>query len=265
MTIRYESGMRFQSSTVLSTARTLASMHLGLPAEKPQFRRALRSILAPALSLRDNGDGFPAYVAAAARKKIDVNDWIEQELGWIPALPVLEDLVFPLLRSESVVCEVGVGTGRWSRHIVTRIPDGRLVLVDRSDWIIGYLRAHFRSFSNISAIRCDGGAVLPFRESGWADLFFSQGLFITMKLGHIAEYLSEFSRCLSPGGHAVFDFIDPGTPSGWEFLKRQSRGSYDVFAYHAYEHVARCCEEASLTVARRVDIGKSTYIVAQKT
>jgi SAM-dependent methyltransferase len=232
-------------------------------AELPLVKLVHRFLPRSLLSISDTGDGFRVYVRAARRTGTDVNDWIESELDWIPALPILEELVFPLLSSDSVVCEVGVGTGRWSRHIIERIPDGELVLVDRSQWIVKFLEDYFRQRSNVSAVLCDG-ASLPFKEEKWIDLIFSQGLFITLKLGHILVYLREFARELKPGGHAVFDFIDPDVPDGWAFLERECRRAYDVFAYNSVSAVTKCCNAAGLEVVRTRVIGKSTYIVARK-
>lgn len=211
----------------------------------------------------DTGDGFPAYHAAARRVGVDVNDWIERELGWMPALPILEQLVFPLLSSDFVVCEVGVGTGRWSRHIAPRIPNGELVLVDKSQWIVNFLTDYFRGHSNVRAVVCDG-ASLPFDKNEWMDMVFSQGLFITLKLGHIHRYLLDFARALKIGGYAVFDFIDPGTEEGWAFMEREYAAAYDVFTYNSRAAVAKCCNAAGLEVLRSREIGKSTYFVTRK-
>lgn len=221
-------------------------------------------ILSPALfAPRDNGDGFPTYVAAAAREGKDVNDWIEARLGWVPALPVLEQHVFPFIVERARICEVGVGTGRWSRHIAARIPDGQLLLVDRSPWIVAFLRNYFKQNRNVKSVIGDG-VTIP-AEAQWADMIFSQGMFITLKLGHILAYLRNFSRTLKLGGLAIFDFVDPQTPEGWQFLLRESARAHDVFTYHTTDVIRSCCEQAGLTVDDVSLVGKSTYIRARKT
>ncbi len=224
--------------------------------------RIKRGVGAYLLRPGDNGDGYPAYVRAAKEAGFDVNDWIEKELGWIPARPVLEDLVFPLLRPDSTVCEVGIGTGRWARQIATHIPNGRLALVDRSSWVVEFCRGYFSNTPQVDVHLCDG-ASLPFRESSWADLVFSQGMIITLKLGHIMLYLHEFARVLKPGGSAVLDFIDPETPEGWAFLEREYRVSHDVFAFHTQSSIAKCLSAAGFEVSHFRNVGKSTYVVAR--
>ena len=194
---------------------------------------------------------------------MDVNDWIEASLGWLPAKPVLESLVLPRLRYDSKVLELGVGTGRWSRHIAPRIPGGKLVLVDKSAWVVGFLRNYFRDLAHVTALH-GNGVQLPTRNDGWADVCFSQGLFITLKLGHVYLYLREFSRTLKKGGRAVFDFIDPEAPAGWDFLSREVARSHEVFAYHSHAAIGKCCEAAALQIEATHVAGKSTYVVARK-
>lgn len=198
---------------------------------------------------------------AAREARVDVNDWIESNLGWVQARPILEQLAFPYLKPASAICELGVGTGRWSRHLLASVPDGELVLVDRSKWVVDFVGDYFRASPNVEALKCDGFS-LPFEREEWCDLVFSQGMFVTLKLGHMLLYLRHIARTLKPGGRAVFDFIDPGTEEGWAFLERESPGSPHVFAYHRLETVTRCCEAAGLVVETAKPVGKSMFVVA---
>lgn len=211
----------------------------------------------------DNGDGYPAYVHAARTARMDPNDWEERELGWLPALPILEELVYPVVRRDFVICEVGTGTGRWSRHLASLFPEGELVLVDRSRWVINFLKGYFAGQAHVRAIR-GNGASLPFHRGNWADVVFSQGLFITLTLGHCARYVSEFARVLKPGGLAVFDFIDPETAAGWEFLEREAERASDMFAYHTRPVMTHVLNDHGLEVERAEVFGKSTYVVCRK-
>ena len=245
-----------------SSGVALWRVPLKLSTEHPVLWRLTRTLLAPHAPA-DDGDGFPRYVEAAARAHLDVNDWIELNLKWVPALPVLEELVFPYLAPNSIVCEVGVGTGRWSRHIAARIPHGRLALVDKSPWIVSFLQHYFTAERNVDVALCDG-VRLPFSESGWADVVFSQGMFITLKLGHVFRYLKEFSHALKPGGVVIVDFIDPETERGWDFLEGESERAHDVFAFHSLAAISKACNRAGLSILGAKVVGKSTYLAAQK-
>jgi SAM-dependent methyltransferase len=208
-------------------------------------------------------EGFAGYVEQARRAGLDVNDWQEQHLGWVPALPQLERIVFPHLQPDSVVVELGPGTGRYSRYIAARLPRGKLRLVDHSPFIVDFLAQYFAQNPRVSA-HLNDGASLPFAEDAWADLVFSAGTLIALGLGTIELYLREFRRVLKPGGLAIFDYIDPETSEGWQHLVSQSAFLRTVYTYHAASAIERVCQAAGFRLGERRQEGKSTYVCLEK-
>ena len=208
-------------------------------------------------------EGFQGYVEQARQAGLDVNDWQEQHLGWVPALPQLERLVFPHLQPDSVVVELGPGTGRYSRYIAARLARGKLHLVDHSPFMVGFLSHYFRENPHVS-VHLNDGASLPFAADDWADLVFSAGTLIALGLGTIELYLREFRRVLKPAGIAIFDYIDPDTPEGWQHLVSQSAFLRTVYTYHAASAIERVCQAAGFRVGERRQEGKSTYLCVQK-
>lgn len=233
------------------------------------FEYAAARLLAPAgYELRDRvlserPEGFPGYLEAARQAGMDVNDYEEQVLGWKLPLPTLEQVLFPYLAPDSRVCEIGPGTGRWSRHIVSRVPRGELHLVDQSPWIARFLRAYFAGSPNVRAHVGDG-QTLPFAETGWLDAIFSANTFVALKLGVVYHYVRDFSRVLRPGGYAVFDYVDPTTEEGWQHLLSQGPEMANVYTFHAPEVINRVVRSAEFEVIGRHQAGKSTYVVAQR-
>lgn len=211
----------------------------------------------------DKSEGFVGYVAQAQQAGVDVNDWEEQTLGWVPCLPALERVVFPCLQSDWRVVEIGPGTGRFSRHIAARLPRGELTLVDHSPWMVDFLREYFRNTPNVRVVQNDG-FVLPFEQGGWADLVFSAGTLIALKLGAIELYAREFQRVLKAGGRVIFDYIDPDTPEGWRHLTSQSPFLRSVYTYHAASAVEKVFTSAGFRIGERVQDGKSTYLTVFK-
>src|SRR5438128_1804906 len=213
--------------------------------------------------LSERPEGFAGYLEAADQAGMDVNDFEEQRLGWRLPLPTLEELVFPLLRPESRVCEIGPGTGRWSRHIVECVPEGELHLVDPSPWMVRFLSHYFEGPPMVRAHLNDGQS-LPFAREAWLDLIFSANTFVELKLGVIWRYAFDFARVLKPGGYAVVDYIDPTTPEGWEHLRTQGPELAPVYTFHTGETIDRVFTEAGLSVERRFQVGKSTFVVARR-
>jgi ubiquinone/menaquinone biosynthesis C-methylase UbiE len=238
-----------------------------LPTAKGMLKRGLDLALAP-LGLatkdrlvQDRAEGFPAYVEAARRAGMDVNDYEEEVMGWLRPLPILEQVVFPLLREDSVVCELGPGTGRWSRHIAARLARGELHLVDHSPWLVDFLRAYFRGRPNVRVHLGDGHR-LPFERNTWLDLVFATGTLVEFKLGMIYGHSREFYRLLKPGGYVVFDYIDPTTPEGWAHL--ESGVLPDVYTFHAPQVLDRVFESAGFEIVLRRQVKKSTYLTVQR-
>ncbi len=214
--------------------------------------------------LSEKPEGFPGYLEAARRLGVDVNDYEESQLGWYPARELLEATTFPYLRSDSIVCEVGPGTGRFSRVILPRIHDGQLHLVDHSPWMVRFLRGYFVRQQNV-CVHLGDGQSLPFENASWMDLVFVAGTVIALKLGTIRRYAVEFARVLKPGGLVIFDYIDPTTSEGWAHLQTEGQRLPDVYTYHTPQIIDRVFSEAGFDSFRRQQLGKSTYFSARRT
>jgi ubiquinone/menaquinone biosynthesis C-methylase UbiE len=213
--------------------------------------------------LSEKPEGFPGYLEAANQQGMDVNDYEEARLGWYPAFELLEATTFPHLVSTSIVCEVGPGTGRFSRHILPRIPNGQLHLVDHSPWMVRFLSHYFRDCPNVRVHQGDGCS-LPLASGSWMDVVFVAGTIIALKLGTIRAYALEFARVLKPGGLVIFDYLDPTTTDGWSHLHSEGRRLPDVYTYHAPEVIDRVLSEAGFAAFERQQLSKSTYLTARK-
>jgi len=212
--------------------------------------------------LSEKPEGFPGYLEAAHQLGVDVNDYEETHLGWYPALALLEATTFQHLRPDSVVCEVGPGTGRFSRHILPRIDRGELHLVDHSPWMVRFLETYFQQHQ--VHVHLGDGQSLPLTRAGWMDLVFVAGTVVALKLGTIQLYAHEFARVLRPGGVAVFDYIDPTTVEGWTHLETEGHRLADVYTYHAPQVIDRVFAQAGFEAFERQQIGKSTYFTARR-
>ena len=213
--------------------------------------------------LSERPEGFPGYLDAALDAGMDVNDYEEQRLGWRLPGPTLEEVAYPHLRPDAVVCEIGPGTGRWSRHILAQLPQGELHLVDPSPWMVRFLAGYFGGAPNVHVHQNDGQS-LPFEREAWLDLVFSANTFVELKLGVIWLYVQNFARTLKAGGYAVVDYVDPTTVDGWQHLVNQPPDMAPVYTFHAPQVIDRVFESAGLVIERRHQVGKSTFVVARR-
>lgn len=211
-------------------------------------------------------EGFPSYLAEADKSGVDVNDHINSKLGnpeydlGIILYPILKELKNP------AVCELGVGTGRWSREIIKELKNNsswQLFLVDHSGWIVNFLNKYFEEEKNVFPVLNDG-RTLPFKEDNFLDLIFCQGTFIELNLVRIVSYCSEFHRVLKQNGIAVFNYISLDTDNGWNHLLTQSAKSESCFTYHSSQTIDRIFIEKRFEKINSLLLGNSTYVYFRK-
>jgi ubiquinone/menaquinone biosynthesis C-methylase UbiE len=205
------------------------------------------------------------WVEEAQRDGMAVNDFIERDHRK-PARAELEQLVFPRIGDRSVVCELGPGTGVYTRHISGAITAGELHVVDSDPNAIEFLRKHLPPNPAVCLYR-NSGTELPFDKAGWIDLVFCASMFTGGNLSYFYRYLQEFRRVLKPGGLCVFDYFDIATEAGWTVLQKNMARSAPIFAYayHATPTVDRMLDELGFDVVDRFPtVRGSVFVTARR-
>ena len=205
-------------------------------------------------------EGFDKYLERATEAGMDVKDWIESSLKWGPALPILELTLFPHLKPSDTVCEIGAGTGRHARHILPKLDEGRLIVCDHSAWVRDFLSSYFAGQDRLIVVECSGHRVSVPDSS--VDIVFSNGVFIELKLGSVFAFAKEFSRIVKTNGFVIFDYIDPSTSEGWQFLTREWLPY--TCTYHCASTIARVMEHFGFALERSHQSDLSTYATFRK-
>jgi SAM-dependent methyltransferase len=155
--------------------------------------------------------GHPLFLKEANSLNMDVNDYQESELGFLNPLPLLEEIVYPLIdnfQSPKIV-DLGTGTGRWARHITKKldcIGRGELILVDHSLWITEFLKNYFQSDSKVKVYQCDGFVLPAEIKDSSVDIIFSANTFIYLGIYFFYTYFHDFFRVLNKGAIAFLIF-----------------------------------------------------------
>ena len=151
------------------------------------------------------------------------------------------------------ICNLGVGTGRWARHIAAKLVKGELHLVDRDPGIVKFVGEYFQSNPRVH-VHLNDGYCLPWDEP-FVDTIFSGGTFIALKLGHIYLYSQEIFTVLKPGGYGVVEYIDVTSPGGWNWLEAQSNKNFaDCYTYHSPEVMERVFSSAGFKILQSCHI-----------
>ncbi len=213
---------------------------------------------------RDSLSGeFDVRIEKAREAGMDVNDWLEQELGWKSTEPVVDEMM-AYVKNNAVICEIGAGTGRQSRLIAERLKHGQLHLVEKSEKQALFLKDYFHSkFSNISVYKCNGLS-FPFFQPEMFDMVFSHGTFIYLKLGVIYRLSREISHIVKPEGFCMFNYLDINKEEAWDYLEEQSQIVPECFEYYPGEVIERIFGQVHFNVVKRHNFNHSVILTLQK-
>jgi SAM-dependent methyltransferase len=207
-------------------------------------------------------ESLPFYTSQAEKAGMDINEWLEKVESWGNSEKLLQDEVFPLIKNDSNVCELGPGTGRFSQHLAKYLSNGKLHLIDHSPWLEKFLRDYFKNAKNVLIYKGSGNS-LPFEDSTF-DLVFASGVFIELSLQLIYCYSQEFYRTLKPGGYCILDYFDISSEDGWNHLKKMQFGPHSGFTYHTTETIDRIFVSAGFEIMKRRFTGVTTYLILRK-
>lgn len=110
------------------------------------------------------------------------------------------------------ILEIGPGYGKWSSILKDHCD--RLTLVDLSQQCIDACQQRFSGASNLSAFANDGRS-LPMAADRSVDLVFSFDSLVHAEMDAVDDYVGEFARILTDGGHA---FIHHSNRAAYEPL-----------------------------------------------
>jgi SAM-dependent methyltransferase len=189
---------------------------------------------------------FARWIAQGEAEGVDPNDIGDRE--WISPRQYIEERFLPWIGPDSVVLELGPGTGRIARHVIDRCRE--MILVDYSlfacDWLERYLagKGRFR-------IHCIDCPALPMVADGTVDFTFAFGVFEHIGLDDMLWFLEEFHRVLVAGGRASFNFDNVATEEGIAWLRRFQGhpGDVNLFRFYHPETVRHLAKAAGFMVA----------------
>lgn len=162
---------------------------------------------------------FLKWLAAATPSGKDPNDIGDSDWRDDPLPIALRDHYLPHITPDATVLELGPGTGRLTRHIISRCR--QMILLDRSQLACKFLESYLRGKGRYQIHRVNG-PLLTMVGNATAEVVFANGVFEHLDPEESLWSLREFYRVLKPGGVAVFNFCSLETESGMACLRENS-------------------------------------------
>lgn len=169
---------------------------------------------------------------------------------------VLEDFVFPHLRAEATVAEIGIGGGRIAARVAPRVSE--LWGFDISKGMIRRSREALAEHPNVHLVLLED-ASLP---AGLDDRFgfaYSFDVFPHLDLHVQYRYLRQLHALLQPGGRAMVHTANLRAPEGWKRFASQPAPSIRGFFFVTPETVDLLAEHAGFVVERRSEVDPSNF------
>ncbi len=186
-------------------------------------------------------------------------DWNDDQLR-----DALEKRYLPVIHPNSVVLEVGPGTGRLTRHIISRCRE--MILVDNSLLVCRWLPKYFKGKGTFRAFLLDQPR-LPMVENNSVDVILAHGVFEHIDMGDLFWFLEDFYRVLKSEGVVSFNFDNITSSEGMaSFIKFLGRpGNKSIFRFYHPDVVRKLAEAAGFRVAQLVtNSSRFAHICLQK-
>lgn len=179
-------------------------------------------------------------------------------------LPVAEEHYFPHITPDSVVLELGPGTGRVTRYLIGRCRE--MILVDYSRVVCEWLPQYLEGKGRFRVHQIERPA-FPEVDSDSVDTVIANGVFHHIDPYPTWSFLHEIWRVLRPGGIVSFDFIQFCSEGGIEFFRehRPATGMDSIFRFYHPEEMRTLASTVGFDVIKlTTDESRLCFLEARK-
>jgi SAM-dependent methyltransferase len=190
---------------------------------------------------------FLQWIAEAEKKGGDPNDVGDQDWDDDPLNQALEQHYYPHITPDSVVLELGPGTGRATRYLLPKCRE--MVLVDYSQIVCDWLERYLKSRGRFRVLKIDDPGLPGVRDNS-IDVAIANGVFEHIDPDGMLRFLREFHRVLRPGGVAAFNFDNIMSEQGFHWFLETPTKDRCIFKLYHPETVAKMATGVGFEVLR---------------
>jgi cyclopropane fatty-acyl-phospholipid synthase-like methyltransferase len=157
---------------------------------------------------------FRDWIAEAKSLGRDPNDVGDER--WGDARPGTEAHYLPLFDQQSVVMEMGPGSGRYTRHLLPHCRE--MVLVDYSKFVCEWVQEYFAGKGTFRVVLAKDYALGAIADAS-IDAVVANGVFEHLYLEAFYQYLVTFERVMKPGARGCLNFNNIASEGGFEHFE----------------------------------------------
>ena len=190
---------------------------------------------------------FRQWIREAEEQGKDPNDVGDQY--WSSPINGLEKYYYPVFDKNSVVLELGPGSGRYTRHLIDRCKE--MVLVDYSKAVCEWCRTYFAG-KPMRIIHCTDYRLDEIADSS-IDAVISNGVFEHIYPEGTFQYLRAFQRVMKPGARGCINYENIMSKDGFEFFVKHLPRRLDdreIFRFYHPDVIAKFIKEAGLELLK---------------
>jgi ubiquinone/menaquinone biosynthesis C-methylase UbiE len=192
---------------------------------------------------------FTEWIKHAEASGSDPNNLGDSAWHDDPLPQALERHYLPHVRPDSVVLELGPGTGRLTRHLIGRCK--QLILVDYSRFVCEWLQRYLQGKGCFEVHQIDKPCISMVPANS-VDTVLANGVFEHIDVDDLYSFLAEFRRLLKPAGVVAFNFDNITSRGGLEHFGTNPPplGERRIFRFYHPEMLRILCESIGFHVIR---------------
>jgi cyclopropane fatty-acyl-phospholipid synthase-like methyltransferase len=211
---------------------------------------------------------FQRHKKNAEEKNISFEESIDAE--WRDADKWFKNYILPFLPKEKcAICEIGPGSGRFSRYLVNNAT--QYYLVENSEYVCDLLKNIYGNKENVRVLHNKDSSLSDISDNS-VDFIFSIGTFVHLYIEQIYGYFSEFHRVLKSGGKCVIHLQTFMSDEGYNFFVENlaKNGKYDnrsIFRFYHPEEIEKIADKIGFEIQSKVFVPKTRHffiIVSKK-
>jgi ubiquinone/menaquinone biosynthesis C-methylase UbiE len=206
---------------------------------------------------------FDQWIKSAVAHGVDPNDVGDEAWANDSLADAIQDLYLSYVPAGATVLELGPGTGRLTRHLITRAR--KLELVDNSKFVIKWMTTYLAGKIEFRTHLVER-PLFPSVPDDSVDTVVAHGVFEHLDFDETFSFLVEFYRVLKPGGYVSYNYDTLHSSGGAEwFLRKLKPGKRCIFRFYTPEFMARIAQIAKFEVVQSISSDdRLAHIVLRK-